>query len=118
MDQSLVGTVLLGVAFFPWIVEVLWQVRLQPRVLASLPEATRATLPPHPRRPWLVLASSARFQLAFWRLARREDPDDSPMVRELKRQVRASLHRELIWAFAGLGTLVALLARGWRPGWL
>jgi endonuclease/exonuclease/phosphatase (EEP) superfamily protein YafD len=117
MDQSLMGTLLLGVAFLPWVAEVFWQVRLQPRVLEALPPAARAALPPHPRRAALAFVSSARFQLAFWRLARRELEDDSPRVRALKRQVRASVVRELGWIVVGLGTLAVLVANGWRPGW-
>ncbi|HVZ74829.1 MAG TPA: hypothetical protein VHJ20_20750 [Polyangia bacterium] len=115
MDRSLLGLLLLGVAFLPWVAEVFWQVRLQPRVLEALPDGARAALPPHPRRAALAFVSSARFQLAFWRLARRDSPEDADDVRALKRQVRASLRREIAWIVIGVGVLGALLATGWRP---
>jgi hypothetical protein len=117
LDQSLVGTLLLGVAFLPWVAEVFWQARLQPRFLAALPEKTRAALPRHPRRPALAFAASARFHLAFWRFARRDLPEDSETIRQLKRKVRASLRRELAWVLCGASARAVLLAAGWRPSW-
>jgi hypothetical protein len=115
MDRSLLGSLIVGLAFLPWAVEVLFQVKLQARFLAALPPATRAALPPHPRRPWLAFLSSARFHLALWRYARRDLPEDPDDVLALKRQVRASLRRELVWAVTGIGVAVVMLACGWRP---
>jgi hypothetical protein len=117
IDRSLAGWLILCVAFLPWVVEVLWQARLQPRFLEAMPAAARAALPAHPRRAALAFVASARFHLAFWRFARRDLLEDSETLRELKRQVRASLWRELAWALCGIGAVVVLVVGGWRPGW-
>jgi hypothetical protein len=117
MDRTLVGTVVLGVGFLPYLIEVVWQVRLLPRFLAALPETTRATLPPHPSRPLLAVAGSTRFFLALWRCFRRDVPSDPAPVIALKRQMRASLRRGLVWGAGWLVLVVALLALGWRPIW-
>jgi hypothetical protein len=115
MDRSLLGLLIIGVAFLPWIVEVFYQVGLQARFIAAMPPDARAALPAHPRRPALAFLSSARFHLAFWRYARRDLPEDPPDVAALKRQVRASLRREFFWLAGGLATVAYLVARGWRP---
>ena len=46
---DLTGSLILFGAAIPYVVEVLRQVPLQTRVLAALPPATRAVLPPHPK---------------------------------------------------------------------
>jgi hypothetical protein len=115
MDRSLLGTLIAGLAFLPWIVEVFLQVRLQTRFLQALPVEARAALPRHARRPMLALLSGPRFELALWRAWRRDAPDDPPAVLALKASMRRSLRREIAWAASGL-TIVALLAHaGWRP---
>jgi hypothetical protein len=115
MDRSLVGTLIAGLAFLPWIVEVFFQVRLQARFLEALPAETRAALPRHPRRPMLAFVGSTRFALAVWRSFRRDAPGDPPPVLALKARMRRSLRREIAWALGGL-TIVALLVHaGWRP---
>lgn len=115
VDRKLLGLLILGVAFLPWIVEVFYQVGLQARFLAVMPPDARAALPAHPKRPALAFLSSTRFHLALWRYARRDLPEDSPEVGALKRQVRASLRREALWLLGGLATVVLLVAQGWRP---
>lgn len=117
MDRALVGNLVLGAAFAPYVVEVILQVRLQARFLAALPEATRAALPPHPRRPWLAAVGSVRFFLALWRCFRRDYPDDPAPITVLKRKMRASLRRELVWGVGGVAVLIVLLSLGWRPIW-
>jgi hypothetical protein len=115
IDRKLLGLLIVGVAFLPWIVEVFYQVGLQARFLAAMPPDARAALPAHPRRPALAFLSSTRFHLALWRYARRDLPEDPPDVGTLKRQVRASLRREAFWLLGGLGAVVYLVAKGWRP---
>jgi hypothetical protein len=115
MEASLFDTLIAGLALLPWAAEILWQLRLQARFLASLPETSRSMLPPHPRQPWFAFLGSARFHLAFWRLFRRDLPDDPPILAALKRQMRASLWRELVFAAGGLAVLTVLLVAGWRP---
>jgi hypothetical protein len=115
MERSLLGTLIAGLAFLPWVVEVFFQVRLQARFLEALPPATRAALPAHPRRPLLGFLGSTRFALAVWRSFRRDTPDDPPPVLELKARMRASLRREIVWALGGLGILAVLVHGGWRP---
>jgi len=115
MDWSLLGAVVLVLAFIPWVVEVGWQVKWQARFLAALPSEIRTALPPHPRRPVLAFLGSLRFQLAFWRYIRHELPSDPPPVIVLKRSLMASLRRELVWSFGALAILGAMLAAGWRP---
>lgn len=111
------GTLILFVAFLPWVVEVVLQLRLQARFLAALSEAKRAALPPHPRRPWLAFLGSPRFAWAIWRAFRRDHPDDPDAVLALKRRMRSSLRRELIWGPGFVGVLVVLVVTGWRPIW-
>jgi hypothetical protein len=111
------GTAIFSAAALPWIVEVFFQLRLQARFLEALPASARAALPRHPRRPVLAFLGSARFQLAVWRSFRRDRDDDLSQVRALKRRMRISLRREIAWALTFLGTLIALLATGWRPFW-
>jgi hypothetical protein len=115
MDRSLLGSLIAGLAFLPWIVEVFFQVRLQARYLEALPPATRASLPPHPRRAVLGFLGSPRFAMAVWRSFRRDLPDDPPPVLELKARMRASLRREIAWALGGLAIVVVLVHGGWRP---
>jgi hypothetical protein len=115
MDRSLFGTLIAGLAFLPWIVEVFSQVRLQARFLEALGPAARAALPRHPSRPLLAFVGSPRFALAVWRSFRRDLPDDEPPVRALKARMRASLRRELVWALAGLAVVAGLVRAGWRP---
>lgn len=115
MDRSLLGTLIAGLAFLPWVVEVAIQVRLQARFLEALPLESRAALPRHPRRPLLAFLGSTRFQLAVWRSFRRDAPGDPEPVLALKARMRASLRRELVWALGGIAILVVLVHGGWRP---
>jgi hypothetical protein len=115
MDRSLLGTLIAGLAFLPWIVEVVFQVRLQARYLEALPAQARAALPRHPRRPMLAFVGSTRFALAVWRSFRRDTPDDPPEVLALKARMRRSLRREIAWALGGLTIVAVLVHAGWRP---
>ena len=117
MDRSLVGTLLLGVVFIPYIVEVALQLWQQARFLAALPDTARSSLPPHPPHPWLAVLGSLRFQLALWRYIRHLDADEPDSIAALKRRMRTSLRRELVWAVGGLAVLSTLVASGWRPPW-
>jgi len=117
LDRDLLGTLLLAAVFVPYTLEVLGQVRLQARFLTVLPSSVRAALPPHPRNPWLAVAASTRFFFALWRCARREGPDDSDQVRALKREIRSSVRRELVYGASGVVVATALVASGWRPVW-
>jgi hypothetical protein len=117
LDGSLVGTLVLGLAFLPWAFEVVLQMRLQARFLAALPATARAALPRHPHRPTLAFLASWRFHLALWRSFRRDLPGDDEPILALKRQMRATLRREFVWIAIALGTLIALLVTGWRPTW-
>lgn len=116
MEWPPVWTVVACAAFVPYVGEVIFQLFLQGRFLAALPARTRDALPPHPRHPFLAFLGSLRFTLAFWRYVRNDDLDDPGEVRALKRKMRASLRREIVWGILGVGTLVALVACGWRPG--
>ncbi|HVX98018.1 MAG TPA: hypothetical protein VHK47_24105 [Polyangia bacterium] len=115
MERSLLGNLIAGLGFLPWVVEIAYQVRLQARFLEALPPEKRAALPRHPRRPVLAFLGSTRFQLAVWRSFRRDAPDDPAPVLELKARMRASLRREILWALGGIAILVYLLHGGWRP---
>lgn len=117
MDFSLLGHLVLAAAFLPYLIEVFIQLRLQARFMVALPETVRATLPAHPRNPWLVCAGSVRFFLALWRCWRRDQPDDPLPVIRLKHQIRASLRREMVWGIVGVGAIIILVAAGWRPIW-
>ena len=115
MTRSVLGTLIVGVAFLPWIAEVAFQARLQARFLEALPAPDRAALPPHPRQAVLAFLGSPRFAWAVWCSFRRDTPDDPDVVRALKGRMRASLRRELAWALAGFGVLATFVATGWRP---
>jgi len=117
MDSQLRGALILAAAAVPYVVEVLSQVPLQARVIAALPPATRAALPPHPRRPWLTTFGSVRFFLALFRWALRTAPDDSPELGGLKRRMRWSAVREALFAAGFITVLCVLLEGGWRPAW-
>lgn len=117
MEPDLLGTLLLATVFVPYTVEVVWQLRLLTRFLTALPPPVRAALPAHPRRPWLATAGSTRFFLALWRCARRDAPDDTDGVRSLKREIRASLRRELVYGASAAALVVILVVNGWRPVW-
>jgi hypothetical protein len=117
VDFDLLGSLILLAAAIPYVVEVLRQTPLQARVIAALPPATRAALPPHPRHPWLTVFGSVRFFLALFRWALRDGPGDAPEIWDLKRQMRRSALREGLFALAFLTALVLLVRAGWRPVW-
>lgn len=118
MNPEWLGTSILGVAFIPWVVEVMWQLWFQARFIEALPESVRASLPSHPRAPWLACLASPPFHLALWRYARRDLPDDPDMILRMKRAYRSSLRRELVWIGGAGCVLVVLLVGGWRPPWM
>src|SRR5262245_15755116 len=107
--DPLARTLIVGASALPWIAEVIVQLRLQSRFLTALPEAARAALPRHPRRPWLAFLGSTRFQVALWRQFRRDLPDDVPAVLTLKRRMRRSLWREAAWVAGLVATGVVML---------
>jgi hypothetical protein len=109
------GALILALATLPYIIEVLSQLSLQARFVATLPADTRATLPPHPRRPFFVFLGSLRFQLALWRFVRKDLPADPVAVTALKHRMRASLRREALWALLAASVAAVLIAKGWRP---
>ena len=117
VDQTLRGSLILAAAAIPYVVEVLRQVPLQTRVIAALPPATRAALPPHPRRPWLTVFGSVRFFLALFRWALRDAPDDPREILLLKRKMRWSAFREALFGVGFVIVLVVLVRAGWRPIW-
>jgi len=114
-DTQIFGTLLLAVLAVAYAVEVGLQVWLQARFLAVIPPATRSAFPPHPRRPWLSFFASLRFQMAVLRYALATGPEDTPAVRLWKRRMRASMLRESILITGMLGSVIALVAAGWRP---
>ncbi len=113
----MIGTLVLAILVVPYAGEVFYQVWLQARFLAALPEDVRAALPPHPRRPVLSFFASLRFQIAVLRYARRNLPDDSPKIAYWKRRMRASMLRESFLLGSLVLSTVVLLALGWRPIW-
>jgi hypothetical protein len=117
VDAQLRGSLVLAATAVPYVVEILSQVPLQARVIAALPPAVRAALPPHPRRPWLTVFGSTRFFLALFRWALRTTSDDSPELAALKRRMRWSAARELLFGAAFVTVLVTLIRSGWRPAW-
>ena len=117
MDFDLLGSLILFATAIPYVVEVLRQTPLQARVIAAMPPATRAALPPHPRHPWLTVFGSVRFFLALFRWALRDGPDDTREIQELKRRMRMSAVREWLFGLGFVTVLVLLLRGGWRPVW-
>jgi hypothetical protein len=117
VDVQLRGSLILAAAAVPYVVEILSQVPLQARVIATLPPEVRAALPPHPRRPWLTMFGSTRFFLALFRWALRTAADESPEIAALKRRMRWSAARELLFGALFFTVLGALLRSGWRPAW-
>lgn len=117
MDAQLRGSLVLAAAAVPYVAEILSQLPLQARAIAALPPATRAALPPHPRRPWLAVFGSTRFFLALFWWALRSLPEDSPELTAFKRRMRWSAVREMLFGGALVAVLCALLRSGWRPAW-
>jgi hypothetical protein len=117
LSFPLAGSLILGLAFVPWATEVILQLRLQARFLEALPPADRAALPPHPADPRVWFLGSPRFQHALWRSSRRDLPYDSPGLAGLKRRMRASLYRQIVWVGSFAATVAVLLGNGWRPVW-
>ena len=117
MHLQLTGYLVLATVAIPYVVEVLRQVPLQVRVMAAMPPAIRAGLPPHPRRGWLTVAGSVRFFLALFGYALRHDPNDLPEMTALKRAMRRSVLREGIFAAILVATAIILWRIGWRPIW-
>lgn len=115
MDFTLLGWTVIAVAFAPWTTEVFLQLRLQTLLLGILPPSQRAALPPHPVDPRLWALSSPRFQRALWRHERRELPSDSEQLLSLKRRLRASLCRQLVWVGTFATTVAVLLGNHWHP---
>lgn len=115
MDSQLTGLLLAGAVAIPYVVEILGQVPLLARLVSALPEEVRASLPRHPRRPWLAVFGSTRFFLALFRYALRNDRHDSAEVLALKHQMRASAIREALFGIALAIVVVALWRSGWRP---
>ncbi len=115
MDSQLVGSAIALVAALPYVIEVLSQVPLLTRLMEALPEETRAALPPHPRRSTRAVFGSARFFVALFWYALRDQAADGPALRRLKREVRASACREWLFATLLLAVAVVLWRSGWRP---
>jgi hypothetical protein len=115
VDIQLTGFVVVSVAALPYVVEILSQVPLLTRVMSAMPSDVRAELPPHPRRPHLAVFGSARFFLALFRYALRNDLRDSDELVALKRKMRASAIREALFGIAFAVAVVLAWRHGWRP---
>jgi hypothetical protein len=115
MDSQLTGSVIAIAAALPYVIEVLSQVPLLTRVMEALPDEVRAGLPAHPRRHGLALFGSARFFMALFRYALRDDAADGPAMARLKRKMRASAVREGLLAVLMVGIVMVLWRGGWRP---
>src|SRR5215831_18223671 len=98
-------------------VEILRQLPLLTRMMSALPAGVRAALPRHPRNPRLAVLGSARFFIALFRYALRDDPEDSVEIAGLKRKARWSAVREGLFGVALIVTIVMLWRLGWRPPW-
>ncbi|HEX3696338.1 MAG TPA: hypothetical protein VH374_13230 [Polyangia bacterium] len=115
MDVQLTGFLVVTIAALPYVVEILTQLPLLNRVVSALPAEVRAELPPHPRRPQLAVFGSARFFLALFRYALRNDPRDSDDIIALKRKMRASAIREALFGLIFIVAVVVAWRQGWRP---
>ncbi|MEP6655474.1 MAG: hypothetical protein ABJA82_19065 [Myxococcales bacterium] len=103
------------VAALPYGVEIFSQIPLLTRVMSALPAEVRAELPPHPRRPQLAVFGSARFFVALFRYALRNDARDPGELVALKRKMRASAVREALFGMAFIVAVVVAWRYGWRP---
>jgi cation transport regulator ChaB len=119
MDVQLGGFLVVAAAAVPYVTEILGQVPLLTRVMSALPAEVRAELPPHPRRPQFAVFGSARFFLALFRYALRNDARDSGELVTLKRKMRASAVREAVFGMVFVVAVVVAWRHGWRPdlGW-
>jgi hypothetical protein len=115
MDVQLWGLLAVAVAAMPYVIEILGQLPLLTRVMSALPAEVRAELPPHPRRPQLAVFGSARFFLALFRYALRNDARDSGELVTLKRMMRASAVREAVFGIVFIVAVVVSWRYGWRP---
>ena len=117
VDFQLAGSLIATATAVPYVAEVLGQLRLLARFMSFLPIDARARLPLHPRHPWLAVFSSARFFLALFRYALRNDLHDPSALVALKRKMRASILREAVFGIGFAVALVLLWRGGWRPQW-
>jgi hypothetical protein len=115
VDFQIAGSLIATAAAVPYAVEILSQVPLLARFMSVLPVDVRASLPPHPRRPWLAVFGSARFFWALFRYALRDGPRDPGDVAALKRKMRASALREACFGVIFVTVIVVLWLHGWRP---
>jgi cation transport regulator ChaB len=115
MDVQLGGFLVVAVAALPYVIEILGQVPLLTRVMSALPAEVRAELPPHPRRPKLAVFGSARFFLALFRYALRNDARDPGELVTLKRKMLASAVREAVFGMVFIVAVVVAWRYGWRP---
>ena len=115
MDVQLAGFLVVTAAALPYCVEILGQVPLLTRVMSALPADVRAKLPPHPRRPQLAVFGSARFFIALFRYALRNDARDPGELVALKRKMRASAVREALFGIVFMVAVVVAWRHGWRP---
>jgi hypothetical protein len=115
LDIQLTGFLVVAIAALPYVVEILSQVPLLTRVMSALPAEVRAELPPHPRRPQLAVFGSARFFLALFRYALRNDARDPGELVALKRKMRASAVREALFGMVFIVAVIAAWRHGWRP---
>ena len=115
LDVQLTGNLVVAVAALPYVIEILGQLPLLTRVMAALPAEVRAELPPHPRRPHLAVFGSARFFLALFRYALRNDARDPGDMVALKRKMRASAMREALFGVIFVVAIVMAWRHGWRP---
>lgn len=115
VDVQLAGLLVVIVAALPYGIEILSQVPLLTRVMSALPADVRAELPPHPRRPQLAVFGSARFFIALFRYAFRDDARDTGELVTLKRKMRASAVREALFGMVFIAAVVMSWRHGWRP---
>jgi hypothetical protein len=111
------GLLIVIAVAIPYVTEILRQVPLLTRMVSALPDDVRAALPRHPRNPRRAVFGSARFFLALFRYALRNDPTDSADVAALKKEMRASAVREAVFGVALIATVAVLWRFGWRPPW-
>lgn len=116
-DLQSLGLLLIAVVAAPYILEIVRQVPLLTRLLDALPAEQRARLGRHPRDARLGMFGSTLFFLRLGRITLRTDPNDSAELTALKRAVRRSIVRELIFGGLLLAAVLLLWRQGWRPPW-
>lgn len=113
-EDPLLGSIIIAAAHVPFAREVLLQLRLQAKLFPFVPRHI-AELTGAPSRGSRIIFAPPDVQKALYRYVWQDEPGEQPEARAIKRRLRRSWRRKVVFAVAGLAVALVLLYRGWRP---